>query len=76
MDAMKISVLAILEAIGLIMIWRMWSKRQRSVFARCFWTVLLLVPLLGPLFYSFAGCSPEAHDESLNEYPHPGSGHF
>jgi hypothetical protein len=71
-----IAILAVLESIGVVMIWRLWLRgRKTPLLARCLWTILLLIPLLGPLFYGFTRIAPKEHGEELPEYP-PADGHF
>ena len=39
-----------------------------SVVSRCFWSVVLLVPLFGWLFYGFVVTDPDEHPDRLTEY--------
>jgi hypothetical protein len=72
----NIFVLAVLESISVLLILRLWArKRKTSLLFRLFWSLALLVPFLGPLFYGFVATSPDDHGEDLPEYPEAGSGH-
>ncbi len=72
MTTTETTVLTILEIISLVMIWRLWRRgRKRPFLFRCLWTLVLLVPVVGPLFYGFTAVAPEDHGERLPEYPPP-----
>jgi len=77
MSTPQIIVLSVLESISLFVIFRLWTrKRKPSLLSRCFWSIVLLIPLLGLVFYGFVANSPEWHGERLPEYPpDTGSGH-
>jgi len=78
MSTAQIIVSAVFESIGLFVIFRLWTrKRKSSLLSRCFWSIVLLIPLLGLVLYGFVANSPEGHGESLPEYPpDTGSGHI
>jgi hypothetical protein len=45
-------ILGICEAAGLFFIWRLWRRHKtRSLAFRICWSLLLLIPVLGVLFY-------------------------
>ena len=48
MSTPKVLTLLAFESVGVFMISRLWMrKRKRSVLGRIFWTVVLLIPVLG-----------------------------
>jgi hypothetical protein len=50
------------ETIAFFVIWRIWAKPgRRSVFARLFWSIVLLIPLFGVALYFFVTADPEEH---------------
>lgn len=76
MSTAQIVILGGLEAVSLFMIVRVWRRKgNASVAGRCLWSLVLVIPLLGPLCYGFIATSPEEHGESLPEYP-PDTGHL
>jgi hypothetical protein len=62
---MKISqliILGLLELVSVVLIVRLWLKRRhKNIAVRIFWSVVLLVPLFGPLFYGFICTDPDEH---------------
>jgi hypothetical protein len=68
MKAAQITVLVILEAVGLLMIFRLWSRGSKgSLGRRIVWSVLLLVPLVGPLMFGFVSLDPSEHGEDVGD---------
>ena len=60
--------LILLEGISLLLILRLWRrKRNMPAWRRCLWSVVLLVPILGWLFYAFLTTNPDAHPDDLPE---------
>jgi 4-amino-4-deoxy-L-arabinose transferase-like glycosyltransferase len=58
-----------LECISVLIIIRLWRKKRRmSIWSRCFWSVVLLVPLFGWLFYGFVVTDPDEHSDVLTEH--------
>jgi hypothetical protein len=50
------------ETVAFLVIWRIWARPgRRSVFARLFWSVVLLIPLFGVVVYFFITGGPEEH---------------
>jgi hypothetical protein len=69
MSTPQIIGLAALECISAFLIVRLWrGKRRMSVLSRCFWSVVLLIPLFGWLFYGLVVTDPEEHSDLLTEY--------
>ena len=68
-NAGSLALLALLEAIGLLCLVRLWRRRDGgSVVRRLAWSVALVVPLLGPLFYGAVRTPlpPQADGERAN----------
>ena len=63
MDKGQIILIAILEAVGVILIVRLWVRRRMPVLRRIVWSVILLLPLLGPLFFGFTQLNPSEHGD-------------
>jgi hypothetical protein len=69
MTAIQITSLAVLEAVGLFMIGRLWfGKQKSSLVRRIIWSVLLLIPLFGPLMYGFISIDPSEHGEDVGDH--------
>jgi len=68
MGKFQVIILVALECISLALIVHLWRrKRKMPAWQRCASSVVLLVPLLGWLFYGFNAINPEAHSEELAE---------
>ena len=71
LDTSAIVALSICELVALIAIVRLWSgKRRMHAVARLLWSVVLLVPFFGLLFYGFTRSDPEGHSDGLPESTH------
>ena len=69
MTPSQITLLVLLEAVGVILITRLWLKATKaSLVRRIVWSVLLLIPLLGPLMYEFISVDPSAHGEDVGDH--------
>jgi hypothetical protein len=64
MDKSQILLLSVLEAIGLILIVRVWCKSM-PVIRKVALSAILLVPLFGPLMYLLVGLNPARHEEDV-----------
>jgi len=52
-------IIALFELLALFCIWRLWRRhRRRSLAFRIGWSLLLLVPVLGVVFYGLATNDP------------------
>jgi hypothetical protein len=61
-------LIALVEMVSVLLIGHLWLRRKKvGVAAKCFWTVLLLLPAVGPLLYGLAGPTLSAHND-----PDPG----
>jgi len=70
MTTPEIIVLVVLESVGLLFIARLWLRKSRTpLWRRCLWSVVLLIPLLGVLYYGFTRPDPEAHADDVPETP-------
>ena len=71
-------VLALFECLSVYMVARLWrksgKKRGPTLLSRCLWTVILLVPLFGPLLYGFIKIDPGEHPYESNDYSGGASG--
>jgi len=57
-------LVGLLEAVALLVIVRLWRTEKRmSWFARLMWTAVLLVPLIGLIFYGFLRSNPDEDSE-------------
>ena len=65
MSALDITMLAVFETVGLILIARLWRRPSGGWFRKIFWTVILLVPLVGPLLYCFITLNPSEHGDDV-----------
>ena len=64
MNVYLLVVLALLECASLVAIIRLWTRKPRqSLSSCCFWSVVLLIPLFGLLFYGFVPIDPKRHGE-------------
>ena len=73
MTASQIAVLAVAEAFGLFIIVRLWLKKA-SVSYKIVWSLLVLLPLLGPLLYAFLSLDTSPHGEEVRESTGGGTG--
>jgi hypothetical protein len=68
MKAAQVTSLVVLEAVGLFMIFRLWSRGSKSSLSRrIVWSTLLLIPLIGPLLYGFVSLDPSEHGEDVGD---------
>ena len=59
-----IIILAVLlEIAALVAVIRVWRHKQPHWMAKLFWSVVLLVPFLGLLFYGFLAMNPESQSD-------------
>ena len=56
--------IAIVELISIIVTVRLWGRSDKSWPIKVWWTFVLLVPMLGLLFYGFISFSPSPHGEN------------
>jgi len=67
-----IILLAIAELGSVITIAHLWSQKRKNWLMKLGWTLFLLVPLFGPIFYCFVTINPEAHGEEPTGGPWTG----
>jgi hypothetical protein len=66
-------LIALVEGVSLLLIGHLWLTRNKvGVAAKCLWTLVLLVPALGPLLYGFSGLNLSRHKDP-DPGDHPGS---
>jgi hypothetical protein len=76
MTTEQIVVLAILEAVALVVIVRLWWRGGKSsLLARLLWTVVLTVPRLGILVYAFLRSNPGEHPDNCYDFGGGGDSH-
>jgi uncharacterized protein with PQ loop repeat len=69
MSTLQIVGLVVLECISIFFVIRLWRRRRKmSVWSRCFWSIILLVPLFGWLFYGFVVTDSQEHSDLLTEH--------
>ena len=55
-------MIAVAEVIGIYCVYRLWRKEtSKSVFVKIVSSVVLLVPIAGPVFYYFVTMNPAPH---------------
>lgn len=68
LETKAIVILSVCELAAIIAIVRLWSsKRRMPVFTQLLWSVVLLIPFFGLLFYAFTRSDPERHSDDLPE---------
>ena len=58
------------EVVAIVAIIHLWIRRQMRWGTKLFWTVFLLIPFLGLLFYEFLTNDPEPHGEEPTGGPY------
>jgi hypothetical protein len=67
-DTPTIVALSLCEVVALVAIVHLWIRRRRTrLITRLLWSVVLLVPLFGVLFYGLTRSDPEAHSDGVPE---------
>jgi len=62
----EIVMVGLCEIVALAAIIHLWfRKHDMLLITRLFWTIVLLVPLLGLLFYGFMRRDPPAHSDNV-----------
>jgi hypothetical protein len=62
----------VLELIALIVVARVWRQKHTHWAAKLLWSILLMVPVFGLLFYGFLTITPDAQEDHT-ETSIPGS---
>ena len=69
LDTPTIVALSICEFVALLTIAHLWFRKHRMrVVTRLLWSIVLLVPLFGVLFYGLTRSDPEAHWEDVGDH--------
>ena len=63
-------LITVSELVSVFAIVHMWWHRRMGKLAKVLWSLFLLVPILGPLFYAFLTNNPESHDEDPTGGPY------
>ena len=61
MNTTVIVVVGVVELITLLLIVRLWRRRSMGLVARLFWSLFLLVPVVGLAMYGFIHADPGTH---------------
>ena len=65
MKTLLVLILLLAECCGLAEILHLWRHSStRHIPARCFWSLVLLIPIFGLMFYFFIRLEPEPHGEN------------
>ena len=67
MKWLVITAVALLEIVAIVAIIRLWRQKRRRWAVKLFWTVWLLVPAFGLLFYAFITVTPEAQADHTED---------
>jgi hypothetical protein len=60
----EIILIASLESVSLLAIGHLWLKRKKvALLAKCFWTIVLVVPALGLILYGFSVITQDPHGD-------------
>ena len=63
----QIILLVALECVSVCLVYRLWRRPKLATWRRLFWTIVLLVPIFGWLWYGFVAANPSAHSDDLPE---------
>jgi O-antigen/teichoic acid export membrane protein len=61
MNTSAVILIAILEAVALVFIVRLWVRCSHRIVVRIVWSLILLVPLFGLLMFGLVGSEPKKH---------------
>jgi hypothetical protein len=67
MQWLIITVIALFEIVAIIAIIRLWRQKRRHWASKLFWSVLLVIPVFGLLFYGFITITPEAQEDHTED---------
>ena len=62
-----IILVALLEVAAIFAIIRVWRHKHRHWMSKLFWSIVLLVPVFGLLFYGFLTVTPEAQEDHTED---------
>jgi uncharacterized protein with PQ loop repeat len=57
----------LLELAALVAVVRVWRHKQRSWIGKLFWSVLLLIPFFGLLFFGFLTINPDSQSDHTED---------
>jgi hypothetical protein len=68
-DSSVILALSLCEVVALAVIAHLWlRKRRMRIITRALWSLVLLVPLFGVLFYGLTRSDPDAHSDEVPDH--------
>jgi hypothetical protein len=68
LDPPTIVALSLCEIVALTAIVHLWFRKRRTpTISRLLWSVVLLIPVVGVLFYSLTRSDPSAHPDDVPE---------
>jgi len=81
MNLFVIIVLGVLEMVALVVVIRLWLRRRLRLLPRIFWSIVLLIPLVGLLTYGFVMSNLEKNPDKMettadSDAFYGGGGHF
>ena len=76
MKHLIIIVLVLLELVALYLIVRLWRQKRRGWIGKLCWSIVLLVPVFGPLFYGFLTVNPDSQGDHTEDRIGASSGAF
>lgn len=62
MTTAKMILLGGLELVSVLLVARLWMRRKHGIATRVLWSLIILLPALGPLLYVFLSTDVDAHD--------------
>jgi hypothetical protein len=69
MNNFVIVVSGVFEVVALAVIARLWTRPRMGIFARVFWSVVLLIPLFGLLMYGFIMVDSVGNQDKMDSQP-------
>ena len=68
MSMFTMVVAVILEFCSFVAIGHLWTHKPKALLvSRFLWSLILLIPIIGPLFYVFLRIEPEPHGENSTD---------
>jgi hypothetical protein len=76
MNWFAITILALLELAAIVTIVRLWRNRHRHWVSNLFWSIFLLLPCFGLLFYGFLAITPPSQSDHTEDRMGASAGAF
>jgi hypothetical protein len=67
MNWLIITVMGSLELAAFYAIIKLWRQKRRGWMAKSFWSIVLLLPVLGLLFYGFLSVNPDSQSDHTED---------